>query len=414
MARNTNGGCAPLSDAWIQAEDRYLSASSSEPTAAPTETPAKIERLLRAIDKVVNAKALAAALLASSLLCSPSWISPAAAQTAIGGSPGGVPTTPPGRNQVQSTPQAPAAQAIPAPPMPASAVYQAIDQSEGIFPQMARAGAGGQIQESWNVSEPREGVYSVRICEDCVYKIRTREFMATTIVLPPDAVIAAADLGDTTAFQATVKFSNMIAVRPATYGVDTNLNVYTKSGKVYPFYLRAESFNSINVPDVMVRLVGRETPEAIGVPVPAGDAPAGVVPVGGRQGSPVKPGDKVSAAVADLTNPKPAPGDFVRAVPFDPSKLHGWSDYRLWGGGDAKDELKPVMVYRDEFFTYLQYGRKFDGLELPSVYVVRDGIDELVNSRVQGNTFIVESTAKVISLKNGKSFLCVEYTGEQP
>lgn len=135
MTRNTNGGRAPLSDAWVQAEDRYLSASGSEPAAAPTETPAKIERLLRAIDKVVSSKALAAALLASSLLCAPSWISSAAAQTAIGGNRGAVPSSPPPRNQAQPTPQAqPAqpAQAIPAPPMPAGSVFQAIDQSEGI------------------------------------------------------------------------------------------------------------------------------------------------------------------------------------------------------------------------------------------------------------------------------------------
>lgn len=437
MTRNDIGGVAPLSDAWERAERKFLTTEGSAfkyaPPASATahpvvyvptaegmsvlSTPAsamKIERLLRAIDTVVAKKALPVFVLASAFLFSPSSIPSAAAQTAMGGQRQAVPTTPPAPG-AQQAPAMPPAQNVPSREMPTSAVFQAVDQSEGIFPQMARAGAGGQVQNAWDVSEPRDGVYAVRMCEDCVYKVRLREFMATTIQLPPDAQIAAVDLGDNVGFAATVKFSNMIAVRPSTYGVDTNLNVYTKSGKVYPFYLRAESFNSINVPDLMVRILGRETPEPIGVAIPASASAGAAVPAAdGRQGKAVAPGDMVGAAVADLTNPQPQGNDFVRSVPFDPSKLHGWYDYKLWGGGDAEKELKPVVVYRDGFFTYLQYGRKFDPLELPAAYVVRDGKDELVNSRVQGNTFIVESVSKLISIKSGESFLCVEYTGENP
>ena len=415
MIRNTVGGVSPLSDAWEQSESLFLSHLPDFGNVAVVEKHDDEENLAEA--EATDWKPLTFRVLALALLLSSSLVAPALAQTAVGGNRNAVPTSPPGKAAQQGNTGTQGGQAVPAaPPMPASAVFQAVDQSEGIFPQMARAGAGGQIQESWNVSEPREGVYAVRMCDDCVYKVRVREFMTTTIMLPPDAVIAAADLGDTTGFQATVKFSNMVAVRPSTYGVDTNLNVYTKSGKVYPFYLRAESFNSINVPDLMVRVLGRETPDAIGGAVPVNTAAPGAAPDAQANSAPgaVKPGDRVAAAVRDLTTPKPQGGDFVRNVPFDPSKLHGWSDYRLWGDGDASDQLKPLVVYRDDFFTYLQYGKAFDQLELPSAYVVRDGIDELVNSRVQGNTFIVESTAKVISLKNGKSFLCVEYTGEKP
>ncbi len=455
MTRNDIGGASPLSDAWEQAETTYhtigdhkfvlaphragMGASLMIPTFARTDaatTSPTLERLssrLTNFGKVAVAedqddgenpaeaeatdwKPLTFRVLALALLFSSSLIAPALAQTAMGGARQAVPSTPPapGAQQAQGTPPA---QTVPTREMPTSSVFQAVDQSEGIFPQMARAGAGGQVQNAWDVSEARDGVYAVRMCEDCVYKVRLREFMATTIILPPDAMIAAADLGDNVGFQATVKFSNMIAVRPSTYGVDTNLNVYTKSGKVYPFYLRAESFNSINVPDLTVRIMGRETPEAIGAAIPAAaTAPGGAaVPTAdGRQGKALAPGDMVGAAVADLTNPQPQGNDFVRSVPFDPSKLHGWYDYKLWGGGDAEKELKPIVVYRDGFFTYLQYGRKFDPLELPSAYVVRDGKDELVNSRVQGNTFIVESASRLISIKSGESFLCVEYTGENP
>lgn len=427
MTRNDVGGGDTLPKAWEQAEEFYLSLNPTPAPAAGTIVSGQIshagktttlegikaERLLRLLHD------LPPLVLASALLFSASSMmaSPASAQTAIGGARQGVPTTPPGRSttaQAQGA-QSPQAQAS-SREMPNSAVLQAIEQQEGIFPLMERSGGGGQIQNAWDVSEKREGVYAVRMCEDCVYKVRTREMMTTTIVLPQDAVIVAADLGDNVGFQATTRFGNMLAIRPTTYGVDTNLNVYTKSGRVYPFYVRAETFNSIHVPDVMVRILGRETPENV---VPAVSPSAAEATEGSTRGKVEVSalGDRRSVAavaVENLTNPKPQNGDFVRNVPFDPAKLHGWSDYKLWGGGDAEKELKPVMVYRDDFFTYLNYGRKFDPLELPSAWIVRDGIDELVNSRVQGNTFIVESVNRLISIKSGKSFLCIEYTGETP
>lgn len=434
MTREENGGALPSAPiAWEQVEEFYLSSLTPVPApaagtivfgqtsrAGKTTTLEKAERLLRLLHDLPPL-ALAAALALSS---SSIPVASAVAQTAISRTP--VSTTPPGRsaaaaqptNQTQQT-QAAQSQQIPAaPPLPmsASSVFQAADQAEGIFPPLSRAGGGGQIQESWNVAEPREGVHTERVCEDCVYKVRTREFMTTTLILPSDVKIIDADLGDPSKFQAKIKAANMVAVRPATYGVDTNLNVYTQSGAVYAFYLRAEGFNSVHVPDLVVKLLGQETPEPIATITPEGAA--GGPGVDGRHslpsGQPGKPGDRVSAAVNDLTNPKAKGGDFVRNVPFDPSKLHGWKDYKLWGGGDAEKELKPVVVYRDDFFTYLQYGEKYDPLELPTAYIVRDGIDELVNSRVQGNTFIVESVNPLISIKSGKSFLCLQYTGEKP
>ena len=55
-------------------------------------------------------------------------------------------------------------------------------------------------------------------------------------------------------------------------------------------------------------------------------------------------------------------------------------------GGDKN--LKPEQVYRDDNFTYIQYGDKWNDIELPTAYVVVDDIDELVNTRVIGTTFV--------------------------
>lgn len=364
----------------------------------------------------------------AALLVSMSLSHPALAQTALGqsgaGQPGAVSATPPGKNPASPFPSANHPAAVPPSqmgggqagakaatdnrvvPMSDDVHKQAIYQTEGVYPEMDRsgAGAGGQIQDAWNISEMRDGVYTTRLCEDCVYKVRTREFMITTLVLPPDAVIASADLGDATGFKVQVKSSNMLAIRPTAYGLDTNLNVYTKSGALYPFYIRSESFNSIHVPDLIVKILGNEKPKDIeGLAIDGGDDAV----EGAGKATTRKKGDKTANALHDLANPKPGKGDFVRNVPFDPDKLRGWADYSLRGS----EELKPEIVYRDDFFTYIRYGEKWDGMELSTAYVTIDGVDELVNTRVQGSTFIVESVNPLITLKNGKRFLCLQYKG---
>ncbi len=348
---------------------------------------------------------------ASALLLSSACVSEASAQTPLGNQGRQVSKTPPGKTPNQAA--GPATAEAPSVPMPESVVKQAERQLEGNFPAMARSGVGGQVQDAWNDAGEREGVHTFRLCEDCVYKVRVREFMATTIILPEDARIADIDLGDPAGFQFKVKAANKVAVRPASYGMDTNLNVYTQTGAVYPFYLRAESFNSKNVPDVVVKILGRETEPTVESQIAA--LPAS--PEGERQeekkgpeepgDGPDKPEDKAKAAVEALTNPKADDGDFVRSIPFDPSELHGWNAYKLWGD----ESLRPETVFQDGQFTYIQYGGKWDAVELPTAYVVIDDIDELVNSRVKGSTLIVESVAPLITLKSGKQFLCVQYTG---
>jgi ComB9 competence protein len=284
--------------------------------------------------------------------------------------------------------------------LPASAAKQAREQRQGQFPAMSRPPGGGQIQDVWNESGLTDGVQQYRMCGDCIYKVRTRQFMTTAVVLPEDAVIKEVDLGDPVGFQAKVNRANVIALRPASYGMDTNLTVHTASGDIYAFYVRSESFNSKNVPDLLVRVSGRETPEPV--------APPALVKDQERRKEKVDFAALRERATTELNHLKTPSGDFVEEVVFDPGKLHGWADYKLWGA----EELRPEVVFRDERFTYLQYGKKWAGLDLPTAYVVVDDIDEVVNTRVQGRTYIIESTSPLITLKSGKKFLCIEYAGK--
>ena len=283
------------------------------------------------------------------------------------------------------------------PPFSDAAADQARGHREGRFGRMARPSlSGGQIQEAFTMSDPSQGVHEARDCHSCVHKVHTREMMITTVVLPEDTKITAVDLGDPAGFQARIRAPNVVSVRPNGFGIDTSMTVFAEDGRVYPFYIRSESIHSPNVPDLVVRIHGGgfqglmegedEKPSA----VPSGQ----IGPFAGPPGAP-----------AGAAQPRAAPEDFVERVEFDPATLHGWDDYRLWGDGD----LAPEQVFRDNRFTYLHYGGEWEGLDLPAAYVVVDGIDEVVNTRVQGSAYIIETTARLITLKSGLRHLCIEY-----
>ncbi len=217
------------------------------------------------------------------------------------------------------------------------------------------------------------------------------------MVLPGDTKITAVDLGDPAGFQARIRASNIVAVRPNGYGIDTSMTVFAEDGRVYPFYVRSESIHSPNVPDLVVRIHGGGFQDP--VEEEDGEKPSAVLS-GGTGPFADSPG-----APAGVAQPRAEPEDFVERVEFDPATLHGWDDYRLWGDGD----LAPEQVFRDKRFTYLHYGGEWEGLDLPPQYVVVDGIDEVVNTRVQGHTYIIETTARLITLKSGLRHLCIEY-----
>ncbi|GAB3452286.1 TrbG/VirB9 family P-type conjugative transfer protein [Insolitispirillum peregrinum] len=329
-------------------------------------------------------------------------------------SPAGKPTAAPGTGKPAATPDPAAVK-----PVSAYQMQSATDQADGYFPPLARGPIGGQIQESWNKAPADAGVQTLPVCGgSCVYRVLLRQYMTTTIQLPADARIVSADLGDNASFQVAVRGSNMVAVKPLHYGVDTNINVYTEHGNIYSFYLRAENPMSGHIPDLLVRVQGSDAPSDGLITLAPGDAsplPGQTGAAGGQTAGKGKEPPLTSrqkAALEGLEGPKtsvPAQqGDWVREVPFDPSTLHGFDDYELWGD----EELKPVRVFRDKVFTYVQYGDKWDTGSGQAAFTVVDHVDEPVNTRVVGSTLVIESTAPLISLKNGKKFLCIKYTGD--
>ena len=300
-------------------------------------------------------------------------------------------------------------------PVPDSVLEQAREQFDGDYGQLVRPRSPGQTQRAWDENDATDAVHTAALCDGCVYKMRVREWFVSLIQLPEGERIESADVGDPSGFTVERRSDNRLMIKPLGAGYDSTLVVYGESGRIYPFYLRAEGFNSTNTPDVIFKIEGR-VPDIDRLATQVVFEPHGATDATKREMPDIQPdksgkGDELDEIVSDLqtTEPGTPAEDFVANVEFDPAKLHGFDAYEMWGDDDT---LVPERVYRDDHFTYIDFGDKWKDMELPVAYVVVDDIDETVNTRVQGRVYIVESTRELITLKSGKSFLCIKYKGE--
>ncbi len=273
---------------------------------------------------------------------------------------------------------------VPAPILPLKSITE--------YGKLTRASGNNQIQASWDDAKGTDGIFQYEWCAFCTYKIATREFFITNIELPKDEIIETIDLGDNSAFQIKQRAPYSFAIKPLIPNVDTNIIIYTAKKNIYAFYVRAEGISSPNIPDMLVRI----------------NAPLTLITVNINAKTDKKI-DKlpVKANSQDLALIANSHKKFPQEIKFDPSKIHGWQDYELKGD----KSLKPVSVFRDEIFTYINFGNRWNEIDLPVAFIVNDGVDENINTRVVGTTLIIESVAKTITLISGKKFLCLIYGG---
>ncbi len=268
-----------------------------------------------------------------------------------------------------------------------------------------------QVQRAWRNAEPNQGVVTFEECAACVYHVKAREVMITTIDLPEGETIRVPiDNADPAGFDVKVRGKNRFAVRPKLVGVDTNINVQTESGKLYPFYIRVLSVKSKEIPNLRVRIEKSapqetaDTQESAFGPVERG------VPFGRPAApAPKRPDESGAPSQAAQKREGVDPLDYVQSGKCFERGVYGFGDFRVFGSED----LKPMQVYRNDCWTFVYYGpARWKEIELPAAFSVFDGIDEAINSRVQGrHTLIVENVSRMITLKVGQKHLCIEYVG---
>lgn len=212
------------------------------------------------------------------------------------------------------------------------------------------------------------------------FKVILREGMGTVFKLPDWDTLDQSVLADSLNFrQKEMNNPTLLYVEALTAGADTSLTIIGKSGNIYNFYLASESVLSPNISDQVVYVEAAE--QNI---------------IGTQEKSTLQ-----AESITSLLN-KSKP-EWVRELKFDPSKVRHDLEMR----GDKT--LAPVLAFRDERFTYLDYGIEHDRLVWPVAYQVVDRVDQPVNVRKSPDgRFMIVETVNPITLRYGEKTVCIK------
>ncbi len=292
----------------------------------------------------------------------------------------------------------------------------AIEQSNGQYSEIDMPfWSLGMQQKAWNKpmehlgeGQSKPGYSRYYWTPDLVLPLRIREGMHTLINFPSWELIENVFLGNESAFGAQKVAQNALMVFAASVdlvGMDTNMIVFGRSGNRYVFYLRSETFNTDRITNSVVDIVVND---AKFVPDDSGQTPfsAGAVGMGGGLtsgsfGSAIKGTKKATT--------KNGTEDWLADIEVDPEKLR--FDIDVFVPNPADMEIAPERVWRDEIFTYIDFGPKaLTMTERPIVNLLSQGSEVPIGFRTRGpngRLMVVEGIGDLV-LRNGKRILCLK------
>ena len=242
-----------------------------------------------------------------------------------------------------------------------------------------------------------------------ILPVNTREGLITTIAWPASENVVQVIVSDPASFEAAPSpDKHAIAVKPIYPGVDGNLVVYGSSGKIYNVYLKSTSYNDPTLSDMRVSVdvpsEGAESGDAGG-----GTGAGGAGGRGGSSTAGVRSDDPSDA----LTRPRARGGaigrDFAATAATGPGRLR--TDLEIMVSDPADSIIAPVAAWRDDKFTYLDYGPRAASMNVwPVASLVVDQVESPVGTRVAGpnrSVLVVEALGDVV-LRNGTHVVCVK------
>ncbi|MBI9095269.1 MAG: TrbG/VirB9 family P-type conjugative transfer protein [Sphaerochaeta sp.] len=249
------------------------------------------------------------------------------------------------------------------------------------------------VQTAFDKAKGTESVQEWAYSPDTVYKLRLREWMHTSVVLPENENIVDFSLGDEGNFVFLPQPGEGNVFKFIVYGImpgaDTSLTVHGESGNIYPFYLRIDDHTSKFLPDLLVRLKDPRLKTFKSKKVA-----------------------KLEEAAADPFAPKEQGTDvpdYLRTISNTPP-----SDWTFTYQIDPADSpIAPRQVFDDGIFTYFRFGSNgnMDRIgSLPVVWRVMDGHDALVNTRVEGEFLVAETINPNWTIRSGDKWVCARQT----
>lgn len=306
--------------------------------------------------------------------------------------------------------------------------YGSQPSSNGADRPMSRSNESlNAVQSAFDKSNESENTRVVTYKVGTTYKVRVREYMQTLIILPEDEKIQGYVLGDKENFSFTpVEGKGNLGSLGAIYpGADTNLTLVGESGSIYSFYVRSDSIDSKQVPDLIVYVLrkasdiykinraGRQSGESTAdIQLPRATIAAAPKEVN----APTKPEPTLRSRISaiptvatDTARVKdanaPDKNDFVRSLPDAKQEA---LKYKIISGSD---DIRPTRIYDDGYWTYFEFNElNFDTVSrLPALFMSVDGFDVPVNTRIVGGTIIAEGLNDAWTLWSGTKHVCIRH-----
>lgn len=275
---------------------------------------------------------------------------------------------------------------------------QARAQARGDYGQVDQSYLknAGEIQKAWDnpsankaANQESPGYSRFEYMPDKIIPLRLREAMTTTVRFPSDETIEEVYVSDPVSFEAIVPRSNVVLVRVKQPGADGNVVAMGTSGNLYQFYVRGEGANTKTITDMSVDIMvtGRSRPgPGTGAPMNMG-------------------GQSRSASASDLK----VEADWLRSIGFRPENIV--HDLSIYVPQDDSAGVVPERVFRDNQYTYIDYGANADAInEWPVASLVVQGVETPVNVRTagpNGRMLVVEAVGNIV-LRNGMKIVCIK------
>lgn len=269
------------------------------------------------------------------------------------------------------------------------------------------AGVNYGVQNAWDnptanmaAGSVKPGYAQLSWSKGSVLPVKLRNGMTTLITLPTGEKIADAVIGNDSLFsiEATQGGSTMyITPVSSNQGSDTNLIVTGESGNQYLFYLRSEPSNSseITYSQVDVSLDGNATlPNASGATNAAGGS------------------SSIFKKASKTTNAVGVDGEdygWIKTMKIDPSEFR--FDLDIYVPNPDDYVIAPERVWRDQIFTYIDFGDKVISMtQRPVVSLLIEGGESPVSFRTDGEDgrlLIVEAVGDMV-LRSGQRIVCIK------
>ena len=281
----------------------------------------------------------------------------------------------------------------------------AYSQSQDIIP-----GVGFGTQNAWDnpmqnmgENQTKPGFQRIQWEPGSVMPIKLRDGMLTIINFPEWETIKDAYVGDKDFFDGRPVEKNTFMISPVDGRAmaDTNLFIFGSSGNKYVFYLKSEPLNTEKI-----------TSSVIDVSVPYKYRKGSNSASSGSSNSFMSSRSMMGGQSYNEIGDSDWEGEdfgWIKSINVDPTEFRFDLDVFVPNPDDYV--IAPERVWRDQIFTYIDFGEKALNMnQRPVVSLLVEGGETPVGSRTEGpqsRLLVVEAIGDLV-LRNGQRIVCIK------